>query len=231
MVCAWIHTFTGVCLHVCVCVVWATIVGVWEDAKTGGAHTPMHACMHPCRDPLHFSALLPPLLSIYHASIGLSASGMRWGERGRGEGYMGRKRNKFSTPTLKMHIHFHTLKRQWGAHTLTGLSQICTLQPHHRHTHTQTHTKKLNTAKMNVCVLFSGCGWKSSPCHIYLHKSRRWLCVSVHILVVRLESHCVCFWVSVYISWFTSTHQKRPYHYCRKKHQKQSSIGFADFLV
>lgn len=164
----------------------------------------MHACMHPCRDPFHLSLSLcdppslPPSLhslSIYHASIGLSASGMRCGERGRGEGYMGRNRNKFSPPILKMHIHFHTLKRQRGAHTLAALSPICDPPPQPPPHPSHTHNKTLNTAKMNVCVPFSGSGWKSTPCHIYLHKSRRCMCVCLYIYC--LCAACVCFCVSV----------------------------------
>lgn len=95
-----------------VCVVRTTFPAyVWEELGWGwgwavwGVH--IHPCMHVCvhagtlpptspHPPLHHSFL--PSLSIYHASIGLSASGMRCGERGRGEGYTGRNRNKFSPP-------------------------------------------------------------------------------------------------------------------------------------
>lgn len=166
-----------------------------------GVYTSMHACMHPCKDPLHLSLSSSLSLSLHLSCIhrSISFGNEVWRERGRGAGYMGGKRNKFSPPTLKMHIHFHTLKRQWGAHTLAAVSPICIPPVIGTHTHTGTHTppKTPNTAKMNVCVPFSGCGWKSTPCHIYLHKSRRCMCVCLYTYWLCAWSLCVCFCVSV----------------------------------
>lgn len=127
-----------VCVCMCVRCVWLHSVCLGGQAEWG-VYTSMHACVYASMQRPLPSLSLPPSLSIYHASIGLSASGMRCGERGRGEGYMGRNRNKFSPPILKMHIHFHTLKRQWGAHTLAALSPIC--DPPHPTPHTQQNTK------------------------------------------------------------------------------------------
>lgn len=103
-----------------------------------------------------------------------------------------------------MHIHFHTLKRQRGAQTLAAISPICI--PSSR-THTHTPCKTPNTAKMNVCVPFNECGWKSTPCHIYLHKSRRCMCVCLDTCCL-CGSMCLFRCICVHISSFASPEEK-----------------------
>lgn len=112
----------------------------------------IHACMyasmqrHPPPTPHSLpprpflSLSFPPSLSIYHASIGLSASGMRCGERGRGEGYMGRNRNKFSP-----HLYFknaHTFpyigKAVRCTHSCCSIPNMCPPPPSPSQTHTHT---------------------------------------------------------------------------------------------
>lgn len=84
----------------------------------------IHACIHaedpPPPPPHPLSLSFSP--SIYHASTGPSALGMRCVERGRererageegAKGTWGGREINFVPPhrcTLKMHIHFHTLK-------------------------------------------------------------------------------------------------------------------------
>ena len=184
---------------VCVCVfmhvrVWRVwLYGVCLRGRGGGrewgVYTSMHACMHPCRDPLHVA--LPPSLSIYHASIGLSASGMRCGERGRGAGYMVGGGNKFSPPTLKMHIHFHTLKRQWGAHT--HCCCIPNMSPLHRHTHNPKHQIQLRW----MCVSRSVGAGENLPLAIFIFIRAEGACVFVCIYTGSVPGVCVCLFFCV----------------------------------
>lgn len=99
------------CIH-CVCVSYAQLFQHMSGRSGGGGCIYIRACMYasmqgpfppPPHPPLHHSFL--PSLSIYHASIGLSASGMRCGERGRGEGYTGRNRNKFTPLPITTTTH------------------------------------------------------------------------------------------------------------------------------
>lgn len=139
----------------------------------------MYVCIHAETPFISLSLSLSPHLSCIHRSI--SFGNEVWRKRKGCEGCMGGERNKSRPPpTLKMHIHFHTLQRQWGAHTLAAVSPTW---PQHTQKHTHTHPtnpKTQPTAKMNACVPFSRCGWKSMPCHIYLHKSRSRICACIN---------------------------------------------------
>lgn len=181
------------------------IACVWEGKKGWGGGVYIHPCMHVC---IHAETPSIPLsLSIYHASIGLSASGMRCGERGRGRRVHVGKRNKFSPPTLKMHIHFHTLKKQWGAHTLAAaVSPICAPPPP---TSSVTHPPK---HQRWMCVSRSVGVGENLPLAIFIFIRAEGACVFVCIHTGCVPGVCVCLflWVCVYISSFTSTEEKRP---------------------
>lgn len=137
-----------------------------------------------------------------------------------------------------MHIHFHTLKRQWGAHTLAAVSPICSPPHTNMRAHTLTHPKRW--MRVSLC---RGCRWKSTPCHIYLHKSRRCMRVCLYTYWLCVPGLCACVFaflcVRVYISSFTSAEEKRPLllSCCIKKmennnndNKRLGNIDFAWFL-
>lgn len=79
-------------------------------------------------------------------------------------------------------------------------------------TGTHTHTPKHQIQQRWMCVSRSaGAGWKSTPCHIYLHKSRRCMCVCLYtyrLCAWSLRRVCLFLWVCVCTSSFTSTEEK-----------------------
>lgn len=112
-----------------------------------------------------------------------------------------------------MHMNFHTLKRQWGAHTLAAVSPICSpptnLTPPYEHAGTHTRIPK------DECVCpFAGGAGENLALAIFIFIRAEGACVFVCIHTGCVPGLCACVFVflcvRVYISSFTSAEEKRP---------------------
>jgi len=162
-------------------------------------------CIYAC---MYASMQRPPPISLsLHLSCvyrSISFGNEVWRER-KGRRVHRGKINKFSPPTLKMHIHFHTLERQWDAYTLAAVSPICarppTLPPP-RHTQRHTYTRKHIIQQRWMHVSQSVGAGENLPLAIFIFIRAEGACVFVLIHSGCVPGHCVFVFVCLCVNKF-----------------------------